>query len=329
MRYFLLFFVVGGLFLGCSSKSRYEPTKVEKKLQYDVNLKSTLLDVSRDGATYKNGMVVTKKRGLLKDKIPSGYHFVYDSGRAILVSNEFGDILVLEGSKEIFKKRFAYAVASGAIRENLLAVVLSNNTLVLYDMRANKELYKETLEPTFANDARVANPLFLNDLIVFPTLDGRLLIMDAKRKVMIRDVAISNKSLFNNVIFLGERDNVLIAATASKIIAINPRTINTKRIDVKDLIFDQNRLYIFTKTGKILLTDLHLNVKKEIKFPFAIFSAVMDANKLYAVEKNGYLIEVSKDLSGYKVYELPSEIDKLLFGFKDRLFFGQHFLKTP
>ncbi len=327
MKNVFLVFVSLFMLSACSSKSRYEPAEVVSTLKYDTNMKTQLSRVSRDGATYDNGMLVTKKRGLLKNKIEKDFRFIYDSGSAILIADEEGTVKVILNGETRFEHKFAFALSSGAMKNNLLALVLSNNTLVLYDTKANKELYSESLEPTFANDARLANPLFLNDLVIFPTLDGRLLIMDSTKKVILRDVSISNKELFNNVIFLEEKNNILVAATATKVISINPKTINTKRIDVKDILYDNNALYIFTKTGKVLLTDVNLNVKKELKFPFAMFSAVMGTDKLYVVEKSGYLIEIDKNLENTKVYELPSEINKPLFVFKNRLFFGQHFLK--
>jgi len=315
------------LISGCSSKSKFSPAEVTSKLSYNMDMKSELSDISRDGATYTNGMVLSNKRGLLKHKIEKDFRFIYDSRRAILLAKEDGMVKVVSGDKTVFEKKFDFALSSGAIKNNVLAVILSNNTLILYDIIQDKELYSEALEPTFANDARLANPLFLNDLVIFPTLDGRLLIVDAKRNIVLRDVSISDKELFNNVIFLAEKNNILVAATGSKIIAINPKNINTKRINVKDIVYDNNAIYLFTKTGKVQKLDLNLKVIKEIKFPFAVFSAVMGMEKLYAVEKSGYLIEMDKNLETFKVYELPSEIEKQMFAFKDRIFYGKHYLK--
>jgi len=315
------------LLSACTGKSQYAPKEVLSKITYDANMKSELTDVSRDGATYADGKVVSSKRGLLKYKIDNGYRFIYDSRQAIMIADADGGVKILSNGETRFSKKFDFALSSGALKNNIAALIFSNNTLMLYDIKANKELYKEVLEPTFANDSRLANPLFLNDLVVFPTLDGRLLIMDSVRKVILRDVAISDKKLFNNVIFLQERNNILVAATGTKVIAINPKTINNLRVDVKDIIYDANAVYIFTKTGKIIKTDLNLKVQKEIKFPFAIFSAVMGKDKLYAVEKSGYLISVDKNLENPQVYEFPSEINKPLFSLQDRVFFGQHFLK--
>jgi hypothetical protein len=187
-------------------------------------------------------------------------------------------------------------------------------------------IYKEPLSHAVALDARLANPLFLNDLVVFATLDGRLLIMDSTKKVVLRDVAISNKTLFNNVMFLDVNDNTLVAATASKIISINPKTINNLSIDVKDIIYKNHKVYVFTKSGKVVLLDDSLKKIKEIKFPYALFSAVFEGDRLYAVEKKGYLIEIEKDLSSYRVVKLPDEIESSLFGHDNSIYFDNHII---
>ncbi len=327
MKNIVLLLIAVLLLGGCSSKSKYQPEKVTSTLKYDTSLHASLRDVSREGATYNNGMVISQKRGLLKFKIDKNFRFIYDSGRAILIADNTGAVKIVAKGKTLFEHQFDFAISSAAFRGNIIAAVLSNNTLVLYDMKAKKQLYAEALEPTFANDARLANPLFLNDLIIFPTLDGRLLVMDGRKKVILRDVAISDKELFNNVIFLEERNDILVAATASKVIVINPRTIKTMRIDVKDIIYDKQAVYIFTKTGKVILTDLDLKVLKEKKFPFAMFSAVMRAKKIYAVEKSGYVIEMDKNLENVKVHALQNEISKPVFAFRDRLFLGSEFIK--
>ncbi len=316
------------VFAGCSSKSTYTPKQVSAKMPYQADMKASLVDVGRDGATYSDGKIINKRRGLLAYKEQEkGYHFIYDSGKQILLADADGGVKVVADNKARFSKKFDFALSSGAIKGNIAALVFSNNTLTLYDIKADKELYSEALEPTFANDARLANPLFLNDLVVFPTLDGRLLIMDALRKVVVRDIAISNKKLFNNVIYLNVKNDVLVAATGSKLVAIDAKNIQTKSFAVKDVLLDSNGIYLFTKVGEVKLLDYQLNVKKEIKFPFAIFAAVMQKDKLYAVEKGGYLIVMDKQLSNYNVYELPEKIQKPIFAFKDRLFVDKNFIK--
>ena len=314
------------LFSGCSSKSYFSPKKVDSNLAYKLDLKTPLSDVSRDGSTYNDGRVVTKKRGLLGTVIPKGFRFVYDAGNAILVADASGEVKILQNGKTIFSNKFDTALSSGAIKGNIGAFVFSNNKLMIYNISQNKVIHEEELEPTFALDSRVANPLFLNNLVVFPTLDGRLLFIDKDRKTVIRDVALSNKKIFNNVIFLQKRGNVIVAATAYKVISISQQAVNTKRVDVKDIVYDPNRIYIFSKSGNVIMSDLNLKTIKEKKFEFANFSAVSSLKKIYAVEKGGYLVSMDKNLENVEVSKLPDSIDKPVFAFKNKLFIDRFFV---
>ncbi len=314
-------------FTGCTSKSYYEPQKVSSTIKFDEVLKTSINDVARDGVTFSDGSVVTKVRGLLSYKIPKGYRFLYDSGRSIIVADEVGDLQIISRGKTLFKKRFDTAVVGAAKRANLLALIFGNNKIVLYDISRDKVLYKEELEPTFALDSRVANPLFVNDLVIFPTLDGRLLVLDRNRRVVLRDIAISDKELFNNVIYLQEFHNDIVAATAYKVISITPHSIYTKRGDIKDILYTGAYIYIFEKNGKITKADTKLQTIKEKKFDKALFVAVTMKGNIYVVEKGGYLIKLDPDLNLLGVYKLPSKIDEPVFAFKDRLFIGSGFIR--
>jgi outer membrane protein assembly factor BamB len=315
------------LFSGCSSKSYFSPKKVDSNLGYRLDLKTPLFDVSRDGATYDDGRVITKKRGMLKYAIPKGFRFVYDAKNAILIADASGEAKILSNGKVVFEHKFDTAIASGSIKGDIGAFVLSNNKLIIYNISQNKVIYEEELEPTFAHDSRVANPIFLNNKVVFPTLDGRLLIVDKDRKTILRDISLSDRELFNNVIFLQEKNNTIVAATAFKVIVLRQHSIKSKRADIKDIIFDSNYIYIFTKSGKVIKTDLNLKTIKEIKFDFANFSAISANDKLYMVEKGGYLISMDKNLQNSQISKLPTDIEKSIFSFKNKLFLDRFFIE--
>jgi len=326
MKNLFLLLALFTLFSGCSSKKYFEPAKIDREVAYSSTLQSTLKDVVRDGATYANGQVISRDGGLLDVVIPKGFHFVNASQGNVIVTSGSGEVKVIGASGVAFEKTFSTELAGATLKDNLLALIFSDNQIMLYDIATDKMVYKEPLSRAVALDARVANPLFLNDLVVFPTLDGRLLIMDSTKKIVLRDVAISNKALFNNVIFLGVENNILIAATSSKIISINPKSINNKNMDVKDIIYKNSKVYVFRKSGRITMLDDSLKKLNEIKLPYAIFSAVFDNDKLYAVEKKGYLIEIENDLSSYRVYKLPQEIESSLFAQGKRIYFSDKYI---
>ncbi len=315
MNKIILIFVSVFLLVSCASKKEFEPKKVDRKLAYSKTVNSKLFDVARDGATYQNGKVITKK-GILDIKIPKNFRFVNFCENLLIVTSNKGDMQIISKDKKVlFKKEFSSSLMSATLDKNLLALVLANNTIMLYDIKEDRLIYKEPLAKVAALDARLANPIFINDLVIFATLDGRLLFMNSAKKVILRDVAISNKSLFNNVIFLkvDDKGQNLLAATSSKAVLINPKSIFNKSIDIRDIIYENSNVYIFTKSGRIVLLDEKLEILKELKFPYAIFSSVFSNGKLYAVERTGYLIEIEKDLNSSRVSSLPEGIEGSVF----------------
>ncbi len=329
MKKFLYGVIFVFLIVGCSSKSVYEPEKVDKIIEYDKTFKTKLVDVSRDGATYQNGQIITKEDGLLDIKIPKDFLFVNASNGAIVITKGDGEMKILSKSgKLLFEKNFKQQLASATLKDRFLAALLADNTIMLYDIKENRLIYKEPLAHVLAFDSRLANPLFLNDMVVFATLDGRLLFMDLNKKVVLRDVAISNREFFNNVIFLDVFDNTLIAATSSKIISINPDTINSVNVDVKDIIYNDHKVYVFTKSGKVILFDEMLKKQKEMKFKDAHILAVFETDdRLFGVEKNGYLIEIKKDLSSYRVIKIPTKIEESLFAYDGKIYFDDRYIE--
>lgn len=327
MKYFYISTVILFTILvsGCSSKSYYEPKTTNGSMAYQGTSSSMLKDVTRDGATFEDGKVVTKKSGLLTSiNVPAGFKFISENDSEIVISDIHGNLKILSKSDglETFTNDFSAQILSATKRGNLLALLDANNALILYDIGSSKLLYKEKLEDSVAVDARVANPLFLNDLVVFPTLDGRLLIMDINKKRILRDIAISDKRIFNNVIFLGVHNNIMVAATSSKVISITPSSIKNYKAGVKDILYIDSQVYVFTKAGSVVLLTNELEKINELKLPFAIFTATFDSDALYAVEKKGFIIEIQKDLNSYNVYKLPDEVDVPVMGYQNRLFIG-------
>lgn len=327
MKNIFLILAFSLLFIGCSSRKYYEPKKIDAEIAYSKTMKSTLSDVSRDGATYENGQIIAKNGGLQSITIAKGFRFVNAMEEKIVITSGSGEVKILGKSAEvIFEKTFPQQLVSAALKENLLAMVFGDNMIMLYDIKEDRMIYKEPLAHAVALDARLANPIFLNDLVVFATLDGRLLIMDSTKKIVLRDVSISNKALFNNVMFLNVQNNILIAATSSKIISIDPKSINSISIDVKDIIYKDHKIYVFTKSGRVVLLNESLKKQKEIKFPYALFSAVFEGDKLYAVERKGYLLEIENDLSSYRVRKMPDEIKSSLFAHDNRIYFDDKYI---
>ena len=331
MRYAKIVFSLLALLLvvsGCGTKRQYfEPEALSGKVSYDGSLPGTIVDAVRDGATLSNGQIITKK-GLSNVVLPEGFVYLAEDKGRYVAASKCGALQIVDANKKVlFSKECTVSVASASLKNNLLAVVLGSNELVLIDINDGKEMMHLKQDNVYVLDSRIASPYFLGDLIVFPTLDGKLVIVDEQTKKPIRDVVVSNEKFFGNIIYLQVLGDRLVAATKSKVVSISPKSINFLETEVKDVIVLENRIFVFTKDGRIILADADLKMLKERKFPFATFAGTIYGDFVYMIEKGGYVIATDLDLISTNVYKLPDEIESHVFTTGDALYYKNHFFK--
>jgi len=331
MRYAKIVFSLLALLLvvsGCGTKRQYfEPEALAGKVSYDGSLPGSIVDAVRDGATLSNGQVITKK-GLSNVVLPEGFVYLGEDQGRYVAASKCGALQIVDASKKVlFTKECSVSVASASLKANILALILGSNELILIDINDGKEMMHLKQDNVYVLDSRIAAPYFLGDLIVFPTLDGKLVIVDAQSKKPIRDVVVSNEKFFGNIIYLQVLGDRLVAATKSKVVSISPKSISFLEKEVKDVIVLENRIFVFTKDGRVILADADLRVIKERKFPFATFAGTIYGDFIYMIEKGGYVIATDLDLVSTNVYKLPDEIESHIFTTGDALYYKDHFFK--
>ncbi len=325
---FILVLLFIFVFLGCSSKSLYEPKEIAGYVSFDGNLPAPIADVTRSGATLQNGQVISKKTGLTNIYIPKNDRFLNISQNSVIYTSPMGKLYIKnKDNKVIFTHNFSKMIASASLKNDLLAIVFSDNTLMVYNIKTNIIKFSKKLDDVYALDARLVAPYFLGKLIVFPSLDGRLVIVDSKRFGVIRDIVVSSKPYFNNIIFMNVLDNRLVAATQNRVISIDPKSVSFMNVGVKDIVFLGERIFVFTKDGKIILTNSSLKRLKERKFKFANFSTAIYGQFVYVIEKNGYLIATDKNLITTNVYKLPNAIENLMFTTNNTFYYDDKYFK--
>ncbi len=331
MKFFSLIsilFITFFLFTGCGTKRHYfEPKDISYAISYDGILPSGIVDVTRSGATLENGQIITNK-GLQSIKLPKGFIFLGDDDGKYLATSKCGELIVLDNkSNIIFKRKFDVAVASADIKKSKIAIVLASNRTLLLDIKTGKLILNLQGDSIYAVDSRIAAPYFLNSLIIYPTLDGKLLIVDGKSGKVVRNVVVSSEKFFGNIIYLGVLGDRLVAATKKRVISINPKSFSILDEDVKDVIVLKNRVFVFTKDGSVILCDADLKILKRRKFPFAVFAGVIYGNFVYMIERGGYLIATDIDLISTNIYKMPDNIDSFLFFTKDTLYYQDRYFR--
>ncbi|MDE5602683.1 MAG: hypothetical protein K2I71_02025, partial [Helicobacter sp.] len=190
-----------------------------------------------------------------------------------------------------------------------------------------KILYKLENPPAPTNDTLIASPYFLGDIIILPTLDGKLAIVDKTNMKMVRNIVVNGDKHFNNVIFLEAIDNRMVAATPKRIISVSPSVINTFDANIKDILFVGDRIFLFTSEGEVILTDRDLNEIKRIKFPFAHFAGANHGQKISILETRGYMINIEDNLSNYEIVKIPSKIKNPVFSGTRKTFINDSYFE--
>lgn len=330
MKKLLIFTACALLILtGCTTKRQYfEPTEVSKEMSYTDNLPSSIKYTTRNGATLEDGEIITKN-GLSKNiKLAKNDSFIGEFEGKFIVSNLDGTLKVIDNTQTIYERKFNNAIISASIEGQMLAALSSNNTIYLIDINSDSVSLQYTIGDTYAQDSRAAAPVFLNSIIIYPTLDGKIMIIDKAKGAIIRDAVVSSEPFFNNIIFLDIIQDKMFAATATKVMMISPN--NTKYYDgqIKDVLSYQNKIFIFLKDGNIEVTDLELNSLAKKEFKFAIFSNIIPSgDNLYIFEKTGYLIKTDLDLKNSEVIELNSEIKDKSFAGKRAFYYDDKILE--
>lgn len=314
------------LFVGCSSKEYYKP-KVELSGEFSLSgkLPSEIISTNGDGALLEDAYIVTDK--VENYKLKDGYTFLVKSSDYIISSNIEGKLYFKATDSSLKDKELDLkkTVATLNLDKNILAVLFADNEIALYDFTTEELLFKESGSKVSAIDNRVVKPFFLNELVIFLTLDGKVTIVSSRDKEVLRSSIISSEPNFNNVIYFNVNNNKLLAATTYKLLVIGEDE-KRESLEMRDVIFNDEGIYVTTKQGKVMLLTPELKVKREMKFPFAHFLGMVVGEKIYLLEKEGYMIAIEKDFSSYKVYEVDMD-DGYVYVNSDTFYFDDKYIK--
>ena len=198
MKSILLSIVAVALFTACSGKKYYEPEETSSNIELNKkSMSSSIKSMNRVGATLEDNEVITKQ-GISSFKLPDGFEFLNftDDGK-VIATNYVDKILIGERERTVKD-----VVVAAARKDEKLALIYSNNSMELIDVNTDKTLFKEYLPLSLANDTRISNPLFMGNLILFPSLNGKVLILSSATNEVVRNTSVETDSEFKNIISL-------------------------------------------------------------------------------------------------------------------------------
>ena len=265
----------------------------------------TILDTSSNIALLEDNKVLTKE-GIIDLNVSQEDRLISKSDGWIISATIDGNVtLVSQADTSVIKHiDLKKTIAGASIKGDTLAILFADNEMAIYDIKAQSFLFKEQGGKFIAVDSRVVNPFFMRGLVLFATLNGKVVFVNTKLNKRLRTVIVASEDNFNNVISLDLVDNKIIAATSFKILAMAKKEIRVK-YEIRDILLDKNAIYIATKQGEVISLTPELQVNSKVKFPFAHFYAMTsDDEKLYILEKEGYIIVIDKVTFDYTVHEV-------------------------
>lgn len=324
MKKFLMFLIPALFFLGCSTKDVFVPKNPKKETLRSENLDKTLQDYTKTALTFKKLQLTYKKTKSILGGDGAKWVWVYytKNGKKLGKYRKISKDLAVNGMKMLLIKEnkiinLPYMVYSATRKNDLIAIVFENDAIGLFDLKKNKLVFYKRNTPVLCAKYLGASPVFYNALILYPLLDGKVAIVDAKTHNFIRNLFVYDAPINDNVIFLKIINDKLFMATPNRIILFNPNFMINYDARIKHVIAMDNYVYLFLVGGKIIKFDTSLKKIKEINLPFAdYFAPSVCKGNIYTITSNGYLIKITKNLK-VTVYEgtkfdteSPLRIDK-------------------
>ncbi|MBD3809189.1 MAG: PQQ-binding-like beta-propeller repeat protein [Sulfuricurvum sp.] len=329
MKFSLIALSLAGLLLlsGCSHKEVYKPENVKGEWRNAGHLSASIVQSTSSAALLENGIVLSKE-GEKKIKIPQEYRLLNADENWVISESPEGNLVLFpsDGTEGKITLELKRGVAAASVQNDTVAVLFANNEMALYSLESKKLLFKESGNAPIAVDARIANPYFLKELVLFLTLDGKIVIVNSETKQVLRSVVVSSAEYFNNITYLNVIDNHLVASTGTGVLALSQKE-SREKYEIRNIAYTSEGIWLTTKQGEIIALSPTLQFKAKKKFPFAHFVGLsVQSDRVYALEQEGYMIALTKNLLSYDIYDVDMDSDNKIFVGDGRFYFDDHYI---
>lgn len=316
------------LFLsGCSQKEVYKPENIKGEWRTAGHLSAPISQVTQSGAVLTNGNILTKA-GEKKQKISADFRLLNITDGWIITQNSINDLELIpeDGVSEHVIIDLKRTVAAASIQGDTLAILFGNNEMALFSLQTKKMTFKETSNAPIAVDARIANPYFLKDLVVFLSLDGKIVIVNITDKKLLRSIIVGSEEYFNNITYLNVIENTMVASTGNTVLSLSEKE-NREKYEVRDIAYTEDGIWLTTKQGEVIALSPTLQYKGKKKFPFAHFVGISIQNdRVYVLEQGGYMIALSKNLLSFDVYDIDMKHNAVFVGDR-KIYFDDRYIE--
>ena len=112
-----------------------------------------------------------------------------------------------------------------------------------------------------------------------------------------------------------------------KILSLGDGSFSIKDYNIKDIITNEQDIFIATLEGEVIKLDLSLAKVASKKFKFSNLFALGFGTSLYALESQGYLIKLNDNLTKASIYDFGFNEDEKTIIIGDTLYFEDSYIK--
>ncbi len=267
-------------FSGCSNKPYYSPEQSslqDKRIPFIFRDSPKIERVEHNRVYLSNGLVLN------------------ENGDEVEISKEFK----IDSDSVVWSR-------SG----DLLAYTSLDNYIVVKNIATGEKLFEERYPSAITVDRKLPRPFFDGrGKILFFTLNGKAVLYSTEVNRVIREFTVSEADDYSNVIDYKLDQEKLILISHRTALLIKNEYDKRLDLDIRGAIFESDgSTLIITKSGEVKRFDSEFRETASIKFPFAYFVSFGEIeDKIYLIESQGYVIEMSRDFSDYRV--IHSELD--------------------
>lgn len=272
---------------------------------------------------YKNHMLLAKQGGI------------------VVVGDDFGNISVLENtsdddflnynennSKQIYQHKFFSSIILASIKDNILALVSADNTLYAVDLNTNQIIFTHEQGTSLGQISKLANPIFLQNFIIYPTLDAKIVFFDLNSKKITQNVPVGYEQFFNNILLVKNINSSLVIVSTTKILSLYENNLKNIDINAKNALVKDDYIYVVTDDARLIKFDLMLQEISSVKFEFARINDMIFVDEdLYLLENNGYMIHTNTNLNNIKISKIKNYKQDKSYATTSGFYFGRYFLE--
>ena len=342
ISYLLTILLIGVVFNACGTKTHYfTPTTYEK-----IKAKKEKLSIEQTNSNFaklsktKPMQFINKDKKIITIKNYKNFMMLDKYEDKVVLANEIGDLIILQNtgndnllydkntSNVIYSNKFFSSIILANLKDDILAAISADNTLYAINIQSGELLFTHKQSSSLGQTSKIANPIILNNIIIYPTLDAKLVFFDLNTKSIIKNIPVGYEQFFNNILLLTNTNTSLSAVSTSKAICINDNNVANINVSAKNALTHKNYLYIVTDDARVLKLNQNLQEVASTKFEFAkINDMIFIDNDLYLLESNGYMIKIDENLENTKIYKITNYKNKKTYATTSGFYFGKYFIK--